>query len=91
MEIIDPSIVICLRRNTFHAVMRAMDQRFRIGSYNRLITSDRNPVSIDGRLFFREAHCGYFGTVNRNRGSDQRGLVLQKEDWKRIKAAIDRV
>jgi hypothetical protein len=42
-------------------------------------------------LFFAEAHCGYFGTVNRNRGSDQHGLVLQKEDWKRIKAAIERV
>ena len=91
VEIIDPAIVICLGRNTFHAVMRAMGLRFRIGSYNRLITSDRNPVIIDGRLFFAEAHCGYFGTVNRNRGSDQHGLILQKEDWKRIKAAIERL
>lgn len=89
--IIEPEIVICLGRNTFNAVMKAMGQRIRIGNYNRLITSESNPVIIDGCKFFAEAHCGYFGTINRNRGSDQRGLALQKNDWKAIKASIERV
>ena len=41
-------------------------------------------------LVFAEAHCGYFGTVNRARGSGRDGLEVQKEDWKRIKQGLEK-
>ena len=47
-----------------------------------------NPVDYDGRLVFAEAHCGYFGTVNRARGSGKTGMEIQLEDWKKIRQAL---
>ena len=91
VSILNPRIIICLGRNTFQSVTRTMGHRITISNYNRYIESKMNPTEIGGKMIFAEAHCGYFGTINRNRGSGKNGLELQKEDWKRIGAAIDRV
>ena len=40
---------------------------------------------------FAEAHCGYFGTINRVRGGGRdrmERLELQLEDWKKIKKML---
>ena len=37
---------------------------------------------------FAEEYCGYFGTVNSARGSERKGIVLQLEDWKKIKKML---
>lgn len=36
-------------------------------------------------VVFPMAHCGVFGTNNRNKGCNYRGLTLQKSDWGKIK------
>ena len=84
VDIVGPEVIICLGRSVFVGATRAMGKRVRMGRYNDFIESSENPVEIDGRLFFAEAHCGYFGTVNRGKN----GLELQLEDWKRIKKMI---
>jgi len=88
VEIIEPEIIICLGRSVFVSVTRALGKRVKVRRYNDFIESESNPVSCDGILVFAEAHCGYFGTVNRARGSDRNGMELQLEDWKRIKQAL---
>ena len=95
-EIIDPGIIICLGRNVFTGVTRALDQSVRMGNYNAFITGSQNPVAVtllSGKkaYIFAMAHCGAIGTLNRNRPKDpggRKGIDLQKEDWARIKAYL---
>lgn len=88
VDIIDPEVIICLGRNVFVSVTRAMGKKVRVGRYNDFIESRENPVQVNGCMIFAEAHCGYFGTINRARGSGRNGLELQIEDWKKIKKAL---
>ena len=88
VDIVDPQIIICLGRRVFAGVTRAMGIRIKIGRYNDFIESAENPVEIGGRLVFAEAHCGYFGTFNRARGTGRDGMEILIADWKRIKARI---
>lgn len=86
----EPEIIICLGQNTFRAVVRSLGGKIRIHGYNRFIESEHNPIRCGELLVFAEAHCGYFGTVNRARGSGRDGLEVQKEDWKRIKQGLEK-
>ena len=90
VEIVEPEIIICLGQNTFRAAVRSLGEKVRIRGYNRFIESESNPVRCGDVLVFAEAHCGYFGTVNRARGSGKDGLDLQLEDWKKIKRALEK-
>lgn len=92
-EILEPTIILCLGRSTFEAVLKALHVKLdvRIGNYNRFIESKRNPVTItlNGSRnvhIFALAHCGTLGTFNRNRGKGRLKdpLEIQKTDWKRI-------
>lgn len=77
VEIVEPEIIICLGQNTFRAAVRSLGGRVSIRGYNRFIRSENNPVCCGDVLVFAEAHCGYFGTVNRAKGSGKDGLDLQ--------------
>lgn len=88
VEIVEPEVIICLGQNTFRAVTRSLGKRVMIRGYNSFIEGKDNPVDCEGRLVFAEAHCGYFGTVNRARGSGKDGMDLQLEDWKKIGQTI---
>ena len=88
VDIVEPRVIICLGRNVFVGVTRAMEKKVRIGRYNEFIESAENPVEADGRMIFAEAHCGYFGTINRARDREENGMELQIEDWKRIKRVL---
>ena len=88
MSIVEPEVIICLGRNVFVGVTRAMGKRVKVRGYNEFIESGENPVEADGRMIFAEAHCGYFGTINRARGREKDGMELQLTDWKRIKKVI---
>ena len=90
VEIVEPEIIICLGQNTFRAVVRSLGGKIRIHGYNRFIESEHNPIRCGEMLVFAEAHCGYFGTVNRARGSGRDGLEVKKEDWKRIKQVLEK-
>lgn len=84
VDIVVPEIIICLGRNVFVSVTRSMGKNVRVGRYNDFIESGENPVQVNGCMIFAEAHCGYFGTINRARGRLGNGMELQVEDWKRI-------
>lgn len=88
VEIVDPEIIICLGQNTFKAVIRSLGEKTRIRGYNSFIESKDNPIRCGDHLVFAEAHCGYFGTINRAKGNVKDGMALQLEDWKRILQAI---
>ena len=88
VDIVDPEVIICLGRNVFVSVTRVMGKKVRVSKYNDFIESGENPVQMNGYMIFAEAHCGYFGTINRARGSSQNGIELQVEDWKRIKQVL---
>ena len=93
VNIIEPSVVLCLGKATFCAVLHSfgLDKQIRVGRYNTFIEGPQNPVEVmlpSGKQLhvFALAHCGAIGTMNRNRGSQfKTGLELQIEDWKRIK------
>lgn len=95
-EIIQPECILCLGRATFEGVLMAFHHRLspRIRCYNRFIESERNPVTIylseqKPVRVFALAHCGVLGTLNRNRGiQDKASLQLQINDWRRIKNPI---
>ena len=92
VNIIEPKIVICLGRNVFDSVLRAANVRIPKEKYNRIIESGCQTITI-GNIncaVFPLAHCGTYGTHNRNRGQKvNEDLKLQKQDWYRIKQYID--
>ena len=90
VDIVEPEIIICLGQNTFRAAMRSLGGKARLRGYNQFVESESNPVRCGGVQVFAEAHCGYFGTVNRARGSNKNGLDLQIEDWKKIRQALEK-
>lgn len=98
VEIIKPKVILCLGKSTYRAVMKAMGQKIPKGvtRYNTFLESSYNPQEStlsNGQVayIFALAHCGSFGTMNRNRGSVSSvhdRLELQMGDWARIKAII---
>ena len=98
VEIIEPKVILCLGKSTYQAVMKAMGQKLPKGvaRYNTFLESGSNPHEItlnNGKKtnIFALAHCGSFGTMNRNRGSASSihdRLELQMRDWAQIKTII---
>ena len=93
VQIVEPSVILCLGRITFEAVISIFykTDRIRIRNYNSFIESEDNPVKIvldSGKTahVFALAHCGALGTMNRNRqkGPMKDKLQIQKEDWSRV-------
>ena len=99
VNIIEPTVIICLGRQTFRGVMMAFDRRIKIGNYNTFITGKNNPVEVtlssgQKAYVFAEAHCGAMGTLNRSRLKDPdgiNGIELQVKDWARIKDCLERM
>ena len=97
VNIIEPRVIICLGRHTFHGVMMAFERKEKIENYNAFVTGKDNPVEIalssgQQAYVFAEAHCGAMGTLNRNRHKDPTGIdgiALQEKDWARIKACME--
>lgn len=91
--IIQPENILCLGRDTFESVLMAFGQPLPapIRSYNRWIESDQNPVTISlpaqrPMRGFALAHCGKLGTMNRNRGQENKlSLQRQIDDWHKIR------
>ncbi len=97
VSIIEPKVILCLGQITFKSVLRSLrsDEIPRIESYQDFIQSSRNPVVLTtetGHSFviYALAHCGSFGTMNRNRGLPKQKdlLFYQKQDWEKIKASL---
>lgn len=92
VDIIHPRVLLCLGKDTFRCTLRALGLQHLpvIRNYNRFIESSENPVQIhlcDGEtaLVFALAHCGVMGTLNRNRGTNEKAsLNKQIQDWAKI-------
>ena len=92
VDIIHPRVLPCLGKDTFRCTLRALGLQHLpvIRNYNRFIESSENPVKIhlcDGEtaLVFALAHCGVMGTLNRNRGTNEKAsLNKQIQDWAKI-------
>ena len=99
VEIIKPKVILCLGKSTYKAVMKSMGLTIPKGvaRYNAFLESSSNPQKItfsngQAAYIFALAHCGSFGTMNRNRGSivsKEKRLSLQKNDWDRIKNVLN--
>lgn len=94
VSIIKPKTLLCLGKITFQSVLEALEyrQRLNLENYNDFIESEQNPVEItmeDGHRLsvYALAHCGSFGTMNRNhnRPKHEDILAYQMQDWSKIK------
>lgn len=87
VKIIQPKIIICLGKSVYYSVMRAFGQKIFLGKYNDIIEKGEQIVEVDDFTvhIFPMAHCGVMGTNNRNKGTNCKGLDLQKKDWEAIK------
>ena len=86
-------MILCLGKRTFEGVLDAfsIENPIRKSNYNdyiekRLLTE----IVITGEKMLRVfplAHCGVFGTMNRNAccGRSGSNIEKQKEDWEYIK------
>ena len=95
-DIIAPKVILCLGRATFEGVISAFDVTIpaHIKDYNSFIESAGNPVAVtlkngETAYLFALAHCGAMGTLNRN-GKKSTDLGKQLDDWRRIKAYLDK-
>ena len=88
----------CLGKSTYKAVMKAMGLTIpkSTARYNAYLQSNYNPQEItlsngQAAYIFALAHCGSFGTMNRNRGnsaSKEKRLEIQKQDGAKIKIRL---
>ena len=87
VSIIQPKVIICLGRNVFDAVVRVAGLEPPRHKYNDTIQKGELILTFNDTtcVVFPMAHCGVFGTNNRNKGCNYRGLTLQKSDWGKIK------
>ena len=90
VNIIEPKIVICLGRSVFDSVLKAAGKPTLKGSYNVIIERSYQILKIGNVecAVFPVAHCGTFGTLNRNEKKND-SLEIQKKDWRRIKEYLD--
>lgn len=77
VEIVNPTLVICLGLATFDALRRALH----LPSAGRMEASINSPFTVGGSLVWCQAHTGALGTMNRNRGGGDR----VSEDWMKMK------
>ena len=92
-DILEPENTICLGRLTFECVYETVTDKpatdldgFQ-GNYNNFMENKGIITLSGGRRIYALAHCGSFGTMNRNKGMDKKldPLFWQKKDWERIK------
>ncbi len=86
VNIIEPKVIICLGKSVCYSVMKAANVSLPRKSYNAIIETCAQKAKIGNVscMIFPMAHCGTFGTMNRNRGPGENGLSLQKKDWLKI-------
>lgn len=92
VTIIEPKVIICLGRSVFDNVLKAAGEKAPKGNYNSIIESGKRVIRFGDVecAVFPMAHCGVFGTYNRNSGkNDTTSINLQIQDWKKVKDHIN--
>lgn len=97
VSIIQPKVILCLGKSVFDAVLRtgAPSQLPESKYYNKIIEEGSVEVIFSGvkTQVFPLAHCGTYGTMNRNARKGipkERMLDLQKQDWRRVSEQLRR-
>lgn len=81
IEIVNPSLVICLGISTFNALRHARD----LAPLSNIENAPREPFKIGAKtVVWCQAHTGAPGQNNRNRG----GVNRVADDWKRMKLSL---
>ena len=93
-KILEPENILCLGKITFQCVYESLtEEKARNldgfnGGYNKFIVNHSNITAKCGNRnntkIYPLAHCGKIGTMNRNRGTDIKGLENQLHDWRKI-------
>ena len=91
VDILQPEVILCLGKTTFIDVYSSLSdnvtpQKLK-GSYNAVIENGHKLVS--NIAIFPLAHCGSFGTGNRNKSLSNKSLDLQLKDWGAIKKYLE--
>lgn len=92
-DILEPENTLCLGRLTFECVYETITDKSATdldgfqGNYNNFIEHKGIVTLSDDKRIYALAHCGAFGTMNRNKGMAKNldPLSRQREDWERIK------
>lgn len=92
VSIIEPKTILCLGRDTFIGVLKALELPTpKIKRYNDYLDQQREPIiyqldSGEVAGIFALAHCGALGSMNRNRGYTEKrnGISRQLDDWSKV-------
>lgn len=92
VDIIKPEIILCLGRTVLEGVVNSCEMTaYKIcDSYNQCIEKGAFSAILNGNelKIVPLAHCGSYGTINRNKNSEDKSkdsLELQKKDWRKIR------
>lgn len=90
-DILEPEKILCLGQITFESVYESLTgKNYSVsGGYNNFIENHKLFIARCGNVesqIFPLAHCGYMGTMNRNRNLPKQDDILfyQKQDWKKL-------
>ena len=92
VSIIEPKTILCLGKDTFIGVLKALKlPRPKIKRYNDYLDQQREPIiyqltSGEVAGVFALAHCGVLGSLNRNRGYTEKrsSISRQIDDWNKV-------
>ncbi|MBE6423644.1 hypothetical protein [Succinivibrio dextrinosolvens] len=100
VDILEPTVIICLGKITSELVMKALGLKSPIKKFKDLFINNPHQELIYQKgnkkiAVFPEYHCGSLGVMNRNRiegknyNTDKTGLSLIEEDWSVIKKYLE--
>ena len=92
VSIIEPKTILCLGKDTFIGVLKALKLPTpKIKRYNEYLDQQRKPIvfqhdSGEAAGVFALAHCGVLGSLNRNRGYAEKcnNISRQMNDWNKV-------
>ena len=98
-EILMPKVILCLGKETFKGVLKALGEPYPKGldRFNRFLDSGENFVKVtrgnEETYVFSMAHPGSLGVLNRNRGKEKMpdSLYYQKKDWENVKEKLNNI
>lgn len=93
IQIIRPQVILCLGREVYDGVAATTGSHKASGSYNSFIEGGSHEMRFDdtSAWVFPLAHPGGLGTFNRGGHDKNEGKRLQVEDWRRVKAFLNKL
>ncbi len=80
IRIVRPELVVCLGLKTFHALRVA----YGFQKTRTIVDAIDRPFDYEGSRVWCQAHTGWLGQANRNKG----GIDRVSEDWERMQRDV---